>query len=311
MLIANNISIANPYIPTGSTPPPSTPLLDGYPNAKAAYSLRKISSTYTGSCIRVRRLADNVEQDIGFSGNELDTASLTAFIGGDTGFVTTWYSQSPTTSGNNANNSTAIYQPIIIDRGTLQSVNGKPALRCGRNALLYVGGGGTTAFKYLHDGTTKASTVSVMKTGSNVTSTHFYWLTTTSATSSIGVNNFIVNDIIGQRARNGGAATIQTVGSIATNTHYTFFQIHDVANPINADKLILNINNGSDIATNTNSFTPNTANSSQELNVFNYYKPVNNFGLTGHIQEMIFWDYDYSADKAAINNNINNYYGIY
>ena len=193
----------------------------------------------------------------------------------------------------------------------METVNGRPAILGGTNDRLYAGGGGTTAFKYLHDGTTKSSTVSVIKTGGNVTSTHFYWLTSTSAPSSIGANNFIVNDIVGQRARNGGAATIQTVGSIATNTHYTFFQIYDVANPINADKVIMNINNGSDIATNTSSFTPSTANSSQDLNVFNYQFPANNLGLDGHIQEMIFFNYDYSADKAAINNNINNYYSIY
>jgi hypothetical protein len=73
----------------------------------------------------------------------------------------------------------------------------------------------------------------------------------------------------------------------------------------------MNINNGSDIKTNTSSFTPSTANSSFRLSVFNYYQPVNNLGLDGHIQEMIFWNYDYSAHKSAINNNINNYYNIY
>jgi hypothetical protein len=117
--------------------------------------------------------------------------------------------------------------------------------------------------------------------------------------------------ILRQRARNGGAATIQTDGSITTNTQYTFFQIHDVGNPTNADKLIMNINNGSDIKTNTSSFTPSTANSSFRLSVFNYRLPANNLGLDGHIQEMIFWNDDYSTDKSAINSNINDYYSIY
>jgi len=45
--------------------------------AGAAYSLRKISNTYSGSAIRVRRSTDNAEQNIGFdaSGN-LDSVSL-------------------------------------------------------------------------------------------------------------------------------------------------------------------------------------------------------------------------------------------
>ncbi len=281
-------------------------LLDAYPNAKAAYSLRKLSSTYTGDCIRVRRSSDNAEQDIGFVNDELNTNALTSFVGSNNGYVTTWYNQTGT--GNPLNNIFAINQPTIVNSGVVETVNGRPAILGADNALLYAGN--TSTFKYLHDGTTKASTVSVMKTSSK-TSGSYYWVTTSGTSTSNGVSSGTNGGILRQRARNGGAAEIQTLSSIAINTHYTFFQIHDVANPINADKVILNINNGSDIATNTNSFTPNTANSSQELNVFNYYKPVNNFGLTGHIQEMIFWDYDYSADKAAINNNINNYYNIY
>jgi hypothetical protein len=52
-----------------------TGLLDDYPNAAAAYSLRLLRTAYTGDAIRVRRASDNTEQDIGFV-NELDTAAL-------------------------------------------------------------------------------------------------------------------------------------------------------------------------------------------------------------------------------------------
>jgi len=50
-------------------------LLDLYGGAAAAYSVRKLSSTATLS-MRVRRSSDNAEQDIGFVGEDLDTASL-------------------------------------------------------------------------------------------------------------------------------------------------------------------------------------------------------------------------------------------
>ena len=288
-------------------PRPVIFLLDEYPNVKAAYSMRKLSSTYTGACIRVRRSSDNTEQDIGFVNDELDTTALLSFVGSNNGYVTTWYNQKGT--GFNLNTATAINQPLIVNSGVVETVNRRPAILGDTNNVLFAGD--TTTFKYLHDGTTKASTVSVMKTGANVTSTHFYWLTTLATSTSIGVNNFLFSGLLRQDVRNGGAAIIQTDGSIATNTQYTFFQIHNVANPINADKVIMNINNGSDIKTNTSSFTPSTANSSFRLSVFNYYQPVNNLGLDGHIQEMIFWNYDYSAHKSAINNNINNYYNIY
>ena len=59
----------------------NTLLLDMYPNAAVAYSLRKLRTTYTGNAIRVRRLSDNVEQDFGFVANELDTTSMLDFVG--------------------------------------------------------------------------------------------------------------------------------------------------------------------------------------------------------------------------------------
>ena len=124
-------------------------LLDVYPNAKAAYSLRKLSSTYTGSCIRVRRSSDNTEQDIGFVSNELDTTALLSFVGANNGHVTTWYNQKGT--GDNLNNITAINHPLIVNSGVVETVNGKPAILGDSNDLLAAGN--TTTFKYLHDGT--------------------------------------------------------------------------------------------------------------------------------------------------------------
>lgn len=56
-------------------------LLDTYPNAAVAYSLRKLRTAYSGSAIRVRRSSDNTEQDIVFSGNDLDTQTMLDFVG--------------------------------------------------------------------------------------------------------------------------------------------------------------------------------------------------------------------------------------
>ena len=99
-----------------------TGLLDDYPNAAAAYSLRLLSNTYTGSAIRVRRSSDNTEQDIGFVSNELDTYALTTFCIGTNGFVKTWYDQSG--NGHNFAQTTASLQPQIVSGGTyLQAIN--------------------------------------------------------------------------------------------------------------------------------------------------------------------------------------------
>jgi hypothetical protein len=73
------------------TPPPPL-LLDVYSGAATAYSLRKLSNAYNGAAIRVRRLSDAAETNIGFtSTGALDTATLLTFIGASSGFVTTWY----------------------------------------------------------------------------------------------------------------------------------------------------------------------------------------------------------------------------
>lgn len=56
-------------------------LLDIYPNAAVAYSLRKLRESYTGSSIRVRR-GDLTEQDFGFNSiGNLDTDAIVNFFG--------------------------------------------------------------------------------------------------------------------------------------------------------------------------------------------------------------------------------------
>lgn len=106
-------------------------LLDAYPGAYVAYSLRKLSDVYSGNSIRVRRSGDNAEQDIGFSSNQLDTASLISFVdaggGAKNGFVTTWYDQSG--NGRNAINSTAGTQPQIVLNSVVISNGGKPCIQ--------------------------------------------------------------------------------------------------------------------------------------------------------------------------------------
>lgn len=104
-------------------------LLDDYPAAAAAYSLRLLRSAYTGSAIRVRRASDNTEQDVGFVNNELDTATLTSFCSGTNGFVKTWYDQSG--NGRDATQATASNQPQIVSSGSVILQDTKPAIQFG------------------------------------------------------------------------------------------------------------------------------------------------------------------------------------
>ncbi|MCS3697016.1 hypothetical protein GGP73_001711 [Salinibacter ruber] len=103
-------------------------LLDQYPDAHAAYSLRKLRSDYSGPVLRVRRTSDNAEQDIGFDGDWIDSAAIESFVGSGEGRVTTWYDQ---TSGGSMDltQGTASSQPVITEGGSVITDNkGNPAI---------------------------------------------------------------------------------------------------------------------------------------------------------------------------------------
>lgn len=91
--------------------------LDNYTtNLWCASSIQRLLASYTGAALRVRRSSDNAEQDIGFSGTALDTASLAAFVGSNSAYVTVWYDQSG--NGNHHSNSDTTKQPRIVNAGT-------------------------------------------------------------------------------------------------------------------------------------------------------------------------------------------------
>jgi hypothetical protein len=59
-------------------------ILNQFTGSYAAYSLRKLSGTYTGPCMKIIRDKDNAELDINFVGGKLDTGSISNFIGTQT-----------------------------------------------------------------------------------------------------------------------------------------------------------------------------------------------------------------------------------
>lgn len=88
-------------------------LLTEYPTgAYLGYSLRKLEENAT-KCVRVRRTSDNTQQDIGFAGDYLDEASLSAFCGVSTGYVTKIYNQVTDGASGNLEQADTAKQPII------------------------------------------------------------------------------------------------------------------------------------------------------------------------------------------------------
>ncbi|MCB9172338.1 MAG: hypothetical protein H6637_05380 [Ardenticatenales bacterium] len=105
---------------------------DAIPSIAAAYSTRRLLTGYTGSLLRLRRSSDNAESDFGYTAaGDLDTAAIATWLGGASGYVTTWYDQSG--NGRHATQATAASQPLYVASGQ----NGRPLARFdGTNDML-------------------------------------------------------------------------------------------------------------------------------------------------------------------------------
>ena len=114
---------------------PFVGLLDTYSGAAAAYSVRLLSSTYTGALVEIRRSSDNAlksfypdtNNELSLSSEDGAGTSLSSWIGSDNGYVRTWYDQSG--NSNDATQTSASGQPIIINSGSLVLSNSKPTLQ--------------------------------------------------------------------------------------------------------------------------------------------------------------------------------------
>ena len=94
----------------------------------AGYSLRKLSNSYLGAAIRVRRASDDSERDIGFYGTgSLNQALIEDFCESTSCFVSTWYDQS--SNANHARQTILERQPQIYSRelGIIME-NGRPSI---------------------------------------------------------------------------------------------------------------------------------------------------------------------------------------
>jgi hypothetical protein len=94
--------------------------LDGRNDVAAAFSLRRLRTSYTGPLVRLRRSSDNAELDFGAGQRWVSYPDVLAWVAGSTPFATTFYEQF---NGRNLTQASASAQPQII-----LAANGRPAL---------------------------------------------------------------------------------------------------------------------------------------------------------------------------------------
>ena len=276
-------------------------LLDTYPNAAAAYSLRKLSTSYQGPAIRVRRSSDNQEQDIYFDSlSNLDTNSLTSFVGiGGNGFVTTWYDQSG--NSRNATQSTAASQPKIVNAGNIVSVNSKPAL----------------SFDGVDDKLTNttlpaASTQSVfyVKKGANLSgNSSVLGFPATLVGNQLGIYYFLGPQCYGFNTWNGDSWGYSNSSSDFLNQTLEMGLFLDGNPSLSGVKLF--INNSQKTLSQVLS-TSLTRTMGDGFRIGQGGDSSNSQDYDGWQQEVIIWSADYSiVNRVEIQNNINQYYSIY
>jgi hypothetical protein len=99
-------------------------LLDVVSIQGVAFSTRRLKSSITTSCF-VRRSLDNSQDTFGYIGEDLDEAAVLDFVGAGNGFQLTLYDQN---GSNDATQPSASLQPQLVISGTVQKINGKPAI---------------------------------------------------------------------------------------------------------------------------------------------------------------------------------------
>jgi hypothetical protein len=262
-------------------------LLDAYPGAAAAYSLRKLRNAYTGNAIRLARSSDSAQIDIGFVNNTLDTAALLNFCGsGVDGFVATWYDQSG--NGNNLVQSDKASMPLIVSVGALILLNSKQTL------LLSAGPTMSTSTSFFNS--TQTTILAVSK---QTTTTNFY-----KRLVSIGAYN--------SGYYLGSSPNVDDMLAIFNNTTFTCVGGVALAQNIsiaynNATTGFL-VNNGSQVS----SITTTVASYGNQA----LYLGTDSVGAgqekwNGNVQEVIVYPTNQSTNIAGINSNINSYYSIY
>ena len=294
-----------------------TSILDLYPTSvHHAYSLRKLKSTYTGACLRIRRTTTtpsvtsttvdlyfdvyntiSLNSSITYVSGTATTAKTLGEFSASTGysnpdgvninqsiFVVTWFDQSG--NGKNPTQATASNQPRLVNAGNLETKDSKVAVKFTR---------------------TSASRLTINDTTANINNMCSYFVgsfeNNTNAQIGYGINGtnrfYLPYVPIGGTNIHAGYATTTTTLIFETfNTNRRLFELL-APSPLNSAVAQAFLNG---VAKNTTTLSSAASN-------------IITLGVTGilyfdgYIQEVIGWQSN--LNRVEKENNINAYWEIY
>ena len=258
-------------------------LLDDYPSASAAYSVRLLKSDYADGLVEIRRSSDNdVKTFYPDASNELSLTSedgagttLTSWIGSDDGFVRTWYDQSG--NAKDMTQTSASIQPQVVASGVVITQGAKASVIFTNDYFNAITG---------LEGLANLTSFLVQRSADML----YIWL----ANNDGGGSKFgYINQASSSTAvySNYGTPTIYKNGILEAPANRSA-----VNTLFSTDTLLLR----TELDGNTSNWAT--------FDMFNYFSTVR---YTGYASEMIFYAADKSADRAGIETNINDHYTIY
>ena len=262
-------------------------LLETYYGSGAAYSTRRIRTTYTGPALRVRRSSDNTEQDINFNTNgDLDTTALISFTGTSNGFITKWYDQ----SGNSRDliQTTGANQPQISMNGIVFTEKGKPTITStgacvmSTSTSIPVTTNAVSTFALLRTNIIKSNNNSGMFLGF-IAGAHL-----SPSRNSLGTNRYYgTNDI--------------TYPSLSTGNNY--ITITNNSNKVDAWE------NGTQVVNNVNSASDSIL-ASTGISLFDRWLNSGPLTLGTSLSEVIIYNSDQRTNRTSIESSMDSYFNL-
>lgn len=281
-----------PYLAQGSntfgadhsaTASSATFLLDEYPGAAAAYSIRLLNGSYSGPLVRIRKdtggqpekdFYPDFNNELSLNSGDGGGTTLGSWIGSNNGYVVTWYSQAGI-SGRDVTNSTASTQPKLLTAGVFETNdNGNIALNYASGNFLRVTGvtGISTTNNEVYTVFENDSIRGVLFYSPNFI--YFETGSASSALSGVGSPSLRVN------GADDGAITSRANLYTSVGTTTKLFGVRDIVP---------------------------TAYS--EINILQFGAAV--IPQIGFLSEYIVWDSSQSGNRDGIETNINDYFNIY